>query len=41
MNVISGEVDDAAINDPDLWFGGAHLTKEKFWRWDDRARRLV
>ena len=41
MNVISGEVDDISINDPDLWFGGAHLTKEKFWRWDDRARRLV
>jgi hypothetical protein len=41
MNVISGEVDDTKINDPDLWFGGAHLTKEKFWRWDDRERRIV
>jgi hypothetical protein len=41
MNVVSGEVDDVAINDPDAWFGGAHLTKGKFWRWDDRARRLI
>jgi len=41
MNVISGEVDDTKINDPDLWFGGAHLTKEKLWRWDERERRIV
>lgn len=41
MNVIGGEVDDTTVNDPDAWFGGAHLTKEKFWRWDDRARQLV
>ena len=37
----AGEVDDIAINDPDAWLGGVHLTKEKFWRCDDRARRLV
>jgi hypothetical protein len=41
LNVISGEVDNASVNDPDQWFGGAHLTKEKFWRWDDRERRIV
>lgn len=41
MNVIGGEVDDTTINDPDLWFGGAHLTREKIWRWDDRARRIL
>jgi hypothetical protein len=41
LNVISGEVDDTTINDPDQWLGGAHLTKEKFWRWDDRERRIV
>ena len=41
MNVISGEVDDTTINDPDLWLGGAHLTKEKLWRWDERERRIV
>ncbi|HKR62972.1 MAG TPA: hypothetical protein VJZ00_04505 [Thermoanaerobaculia bacterium] len=41
MNVVSGEVDDITINDPDSWFGGVHLTREKFWRWDDRTRRIV
>ena len=33
-NVLRGEVDDVAINDPDRWLGGAHLTKENLWRWD-------
>ncbi|HVE71564.1 MAG TPA: hypothetical protein VNI54_09375 [Thermoanaerobaculia bacterium] len=34
MNVISAEVDNLAVNDPDLWLGGAHLTKENVWRFD-------
>jgi hypothetical protein len=34
MNVISGEVDNLAVNDPDTWLGGAHLTKENVWRFD-------
>lgn len=33
-NVLRGEVDDLAINDPDRWYGGVHLTKENRWRWD-------
>jgi hypothetical protein len=33
-NVLRGEVDNVAINDPDLWLGGAHVTKEDVWRWD-------
>ena len=32
-NVLSGEVDDRAVNDPDTWLGGVHLTKENLWRW--------
>ncbi|HEX8172629.1 MAG TPA: hypothetical protein VF824_18985 [Thermoanaerobaculia bacterium] len=40
-NVLRGEVDDVAINDPDQWLGGVHLTKENVWRWDGGARRLV
>lgn len=40
-NVMDGRVDDLSINDPDLWLGGAHLTKENLWRWDERARRLT
>ena len=34
MNVIGGEVDNLAVNDPDLWLGGVHLTKENVWRYD-------
>jgi hypothetical protein len=33
-NVLRGDVDDCAINDPDLWLGGVHLTKENLWRWN-------
>lgn len=33
-NVLSGDVDNIAINDPDVWLGGAHVTKEDVWRWD-------
>lgn len=32
--VLSGEVDHLSINDPDIWFGGTHLTRENVWRWD-------
>ena len=33
-NVLCGEVDNLAVNDPDLWLGGVHLTKENVWRFD-------
>ncbi|HET7436676.1 MAG TPA: hypothetical protein VFN10_18350 [Thermoanaerobaculia bacterium] len=32
--VLRGEADDLTLNEPDYWLGGAHLTKEKQWRWD-------
>jgi hypothetical protein len=32
-SVLRGEIDDMAINDPDLWLGGAHLTRDTQWRW--------
>jgi hypothetical protein len=38
-NVLRGEVDDCAVNDPDTWLGGTHLTKENLWRWDGTALR--
>ncbi|HEX7152453.1 MAG TPA: hypothetical protein VF618_13275 [Thermoanaerobaculia bacterium] len=40
-NVLRGDVDDTRINDPDVWLGGAHVTKETMWRWDDKQRRIV
>lgn len=33
-NVLRGEVDQLAVNDPDTWLGGVHLTKENVWRFD-------
>lgn len=40
-NVLSGEVDHLAVNDPDAWLGGVHLTKENVWRWDEERREIV
>jgi hypothetical protein len=40
-NVMNGMVDNTAVNDPDLWLGGAHVTKEELWRWDDDRRQIV
>jgi hypothetical protein len=33
-NVLRGTVDDTKINDPDLWFGGTHVTRDQLWRFD-------
>ncbi|HYC62524.1 MAG TPA: hypothetical protein VEK79_23440 [Thermoanaerobaculia bacterium] len=35
--VLRRELDDTTINDPDLWLGGAHVTKEQLWRFDGIA----
>lgn len=40
-NVLRGEVDDAKINDRDLWLGGVHVTKENLWRFDAERQRIV
>lgn len=40
-NVISGSVDYLAINDPDFWLGGVHITKENLWRWDEERREVL
>jgi hypothetical protein len=36
-NVLRGAVDDTTVNDPDLWFGGTHVTKDQLWRFDGIA----
>ncbi len=36
-NVLRGTVDDTKINDPDLWLGGTHVTKDQLWRFDGIA----
>jgi hypothetical protein len=40
-NVLRGAVDDVAINDPDRWLGGVHLTKESVWRFDEGERKII
>jgi hypothetical protein len=40
-SVMSGSVDDVAINDPDFWLGGAHVTKESVWRWDESRGEII
>ena len=40
-NVLRGAVDNIAVNDPDRWLGGVHLTKENVWRWHDAERQIV
>lgn len=40
-NVLSGAVDDIAINEPGRWLGGVHLTKENVWRWDQTRRHVI
>lgn len=34
MKVLSGELDNLDVNDPDLWLGGVHLKKGNLWRFD-------
>ena len=40
-NVLKGTVDDTTVNDPDYWLGGAHVTKENVWRWDEGLQQIV
>ncbi len=41
QDVLDGKADFIALNNADLWLGGAHLTREKLWRWDDQAQKIV
>lgn len=40
-NVLEGVVDFIDLNTPDYWLGGAHLTRERVWRWDAERGLLV
>ena len=40
-NVLRGEVDYVSVNEPDYWLGGAHLTRDNVWRWDEAKREIV
>jgi len=45
-NVIDGKVDFIDVNvgngtEAGFWLGGAHLTRERMWRWDADLRQIV
>jgi hypothetical protein len=40
-NVIDGTVDFIEVNNANFWLGGAHLTRERMWRWDAGLRQIV
>ncbi|MBV8546699.1 MAG: hypothetical protein JO088_18315, partial [Acidobacteria bacterium] len=41
VNVMEGKVDFIEINNANFWLGGAHLTRERMWRWDAGLRQIV
>ncbi|MEA2165122.1 MAG: hypothetical protein QOK37_3249 [Thermoanaerobaculia bacterium] len=40
-NMMEATVDFVEINNPNFWLGGAHLTRERMWRWDAVQRQIV
>ena len=41
QEVLDGKADYIALNNADLWLGGAHLTHERLWRWDEQAQQIL
>ena len=46
INVMEGKVDFIDVNvgngtQAGFWLGGAHLTRERMWRWDADRRQIV
>ena len=39
--VLAGRSDFIELNSIDLWLGGAHLTEDNLWRWDEQNRKLI
>jgi len=40
-SVLDGKADFIDLNNAGFWFGGAHLTRERMWRWDDARQEIV
>src|SRR5579884_3336890 len=39
--VLAGSADFIDLNNADYWLGGAHLTRERIWRWDEGRQEIV
>ena len=40
-NVLRGDVDYARVNPPAGWLGGVDLTRQNYWRWDERKHEIT
>lgn len=41
QTVLDGKVDYIELNNAGFWLGGAHLTRERLWRWDAQQQEIV
>jgi hypothetical protein len=41
LDALAGRADFIEANGIDIWLGGAHLTEDNLWRWDDLNGKLV
>jgi len=41
QNVLDGKADFIELNNAGFWLGGAHLTRERMWRWDEQRREIA
>jgi hypothetical protein len=41
QTVLDGKADFVDLNNASLWLGGAHLTRERMWRWDEQRHEIV
>ncbi|HEX9406677.1 MAG TPA: DUF1835 domain-containing protein [Thermoanaerobaculia bacterium] len=41
QNVLDGKADFIDLNNAGFWLGGAHLTRERMWRWDEQRQEVV
>ena len=39
-NVLEGKADFIDLNNAGFWLGGAHLTREHLWRWDEAKKEI-
>jgi hypothetical protein len=41
QTVLDGKADFIDLNNAGFWLGGAHLTRERMWRWDEQRHEIV
>ncbi len=41
QKVLDGKADFIDLNNAGFWLGGAHLTRERLWRWDAQRQEIV